>query len=67
MYMPNANKTLASPRRTIFNWLALELALSIIGSRWALLACVGHYALALRGCVESARVFRYQHVGIGGI
>ena len=46
----NVNTGLAYPTRTIFHLLALGLALDV----WA------HD----RACVESARVFRYQNVGI---
>ena len=65
MYMSNTSLTLNANH--IFHWLVLGLALGILGSRWALLTRVGHYWLALGGHVGSARLFRYQHVGIGNV
>ena len=71
-YIPIAHIELAlgfiGPRRgpntTYIPSACVELALDIIGSHWALSTPVGHYWLALGGHVGSARLFRYQHVGI---
>ena len=50
---------------TIFHWLVLGLVLVIIGLRWALFIHVGQYWVTLGAPTVTARLFKYQHVGLG--